>query len=139
MQNILVDAGPLIALFSFQDRHHAHYDNLVHELSTDGLRLLSTWPCIVEASYLLNDSSRFALLEWVSLGGVTVYPFGADDLGEMIPVMKRYTESGKRVMDLADVSLFWIAMQTGIRIIMTVDRRDFTRYRLPGGEAFNLL
>jgi len=53
--------------------------------------------------------------------------------------MTRYTEPGKREMDLADASLYWLAVETGIREIMTVDVADFSRYRLPDGAGFTLL
>jgi hypothetical protein len=33
-----------------------------------------TWPCIEEASYLLEIPQRFEMLRWIELGGVTVYP-----------------------------------------------------------------
>ena len=51
----------------------------------------------------------------------------------------RYTERGKREMDFADASLYWLAAETGIRDILTIDVSDFGRYRLPDGQAFNLL
>lgn len=50
--------------------------------------------------------------------------------------MKGYTEDGKREMDLADATLYWLATETGIREIMTTDLRDFSRYRLPDGQGF---
>ncbi len=136
MQSILVDAGPLIALFSVDDKHHQHYDDLVKELSPHGLRLLTTWPCVVEASYLLNPPNRYELLEWIELGGITVIPFSTDNLGSVVDSMKSYTESGKREMDFADATLYWLAIDTGIKDIMTVDDRDFSRYRLPDGDYF---
>ncbi len=136
MQSILVDAGPLIALFSVDDKHHQHYDDLVKELSPHGLRLLTTWPCVVEASYLLNPPNRYELLEWIELGGITVIPFSTDNLGSVVDSMKSYTESGSREMDFADATLYWLATDTGIKDIMTVDERDFSRYRLPDGDYF---
>jgi hypothetical protein len=42
-------------------------------------------------------------------------------------------------MDLADASLLWLAHETGLREIMTIDVNDFGRYRLPGGDALTLL
>jgi len=57
----------------------------------------------------------------------------------MIGWMQRYTERGKREMDLADASLFWLAAETGILDILTVDLADFSRYRLPDGQPFNPL
>jgi uncharacterized protein len=41
-------------------------------------------------------------------------------------------------MDLADTSLVWVAVQHGARRILTLDERDFLRYRLPGGEALSI-
>ncbi len=139
MRSILIDAGPLIALFAVDDKHHQRFDRLVSDLSVEGLRLLTTWPCVVEASYLLDVPQRFEMLHWVELGGVTVYPFEPFHLGDMVTWMQRYTESNKREMDLADASLYWLAAETGIVEIMTVDRNDFERYRLPDGRAFILL
>jgi len=44
-----------------------------------------------------------------------------------------------REIDLADASLYWLAIKTSITDIMTVDVADFSRYRLPDGKAFMLL
>ena len=139
MRNVLIDAGPLVALFAFDDTHHARYDALVTELSTSGLRLVTTWPCIVEASYMLDAPWRFELLTWVEQGGVQVFPFDVAHLSMMVPWMRRYTEKYKRDMDLADASLLWLADETGLREIMTIDVKDFARYRLPDGDALTIL
>lgn len=139
MRSVLIDAGPLIALFAPDDRHHRRFDHLVESLSEEGLRLLSTWPCVVEAAYLLDAPQRFELLRWVELGGVLVYPFESCHLHDMIDWMQRYTEPGKREMDLADATLVWLAAETNIVDIMTVDVADFSRYRLPDGQGFQLI
>ena len=139
MRNCLIDSGPLIALFAPNDRHHATFDALVTELSAQVLRLLTTWPCVVEASYLLEIPQRFEMLRWIQLGGAVVYPFEADDLAQMLPWMRRYSERGKREMDLADASLCWLAVETGVTEIMTVDTIDFSRYRLPRKKSFVIL
>ena len=139
MRNVLIDAGPLVALFATDDAHHARYDRLVGDASADGLRLVTTWPCIVEASYILDAPWRFELLDWIEQGGVQVVPFDASHLAVMLPWMRRYTEKTKCDMDLADASLLWLALETGMREIMTVDVKDFSRYRLPDGGALTLL
>ena len=139
MRSCLIDSGPLIALFAVDDHHHARFDALVKELSTGGLRLITTWPCIVEASYLLEIPQRFEMLKWIELGGAVVYPFEPAHLGEIVRWMRRYSEFGKREMNLADASLYWLATETGLSEILTVDVSDFSRYRLPRGKAFTLL
>ena len=139
MRSILIDAGPLIALFAVDDKHHDHYDRLISEISATGLRLVTTWPCIVEASYLLGIPQRFELLQWIELGGVVVYPFSPHHLGDMIARMETYSADGKREMDFADATLYWLASETGIREIMTTDVRDFSPHRLPDGRSFAIL
>ncbi len=59
MRSVLLDAGPQIALFAVDDEHHPYYDDLICELSSDGLRLVRTWPCVVEATYLLGVPQRY--------------------------------------------------------------------------------
>lgn len=139
MRNVLIDAGPLIALFAPDDAHHGRYDRLIADLAREGLRLVTTWPCVVEASYILDAPLRFELLEWIERGGAQVFPFDASHLGVMLPWMRRYSEKYKRDMDLADASLLWLAHETDLREIMTVDVKDFARYRLPDGDALEVL
>jgi hypothetical protein len=138
VRSVLLDAGPQVALFAPDDRHHARFYALVAELADQGLRLITTWPCVVEAAYLLDPPHRYELLHWIELGGAQVYPFDAHHLGEIARWMRRYTDA-KREMDLADASLYWLANETGITAIMTVDVADFRRYRLPNGAHFELL
>jgi uncharacterized protein len=139
VRSSLIDSGPLIALFAIDDRHHARFDAMVKDLSPRGLRLLTTWPCIVEASYLLDMPQRFEMLRWIELGGAVVYPFEPANLTDIVRWMRRYSEAGKREMDLADASLYWLAVETGVTEIMTVDVTVFSRYRLPRGKVFTLL
>jgi uncharacterized protein len=53
--------------------------------------------------------------------------------------MQRYTESPRTEMDLADASLYALAADTGVSRIMTLDKRDFSRYKLPDGRGFEIL
>jgi hypothetical protein len=96
------------------------------------LRLLTTWPCIAEASYLLDAPQRYEMLHWIELGGALVYPFESYLLGDMIKWMRQYAKKTKREMDPADASLYWLAIETGVTSILTIDAADFPRYRLPG-------
>lgn len=93
----------------------------------------------MKASYILDAPWRFELLQWIEQGGVQVFPFDSSHLAVMLPWMRRYTERTKRDMDLADASLLWLAFETGLREIMTLDVKDFASHRLPGGGALVLL
>ena len=138
MRSVLLDAGPQVALFAPDDAHHARFYSLLKELAREGVRLITTWPCVVEAAYLLDPPHRYELLQWVELGGAQVYPIEAHHLGDIVQWMRRYSD-GKREMDLADASLYWLAHETGVTAVMTVDTADFSRYRLPNGAHFELL
>lgn len=137
MQVALLDAGPLIALFDPSEAAHDHYRSLVFDPVLD-LRLYTTWPCVVEASHLLGGRHRMAMLDWVGQGAVQIYPFDQADLQDMLPWMLRYTEQHKREMDLADASLYWLAQESGVRSVLTLDVADFSRYRLPDGQGFEI-
>jgi len=52
--------------------------------------------------------------------------------------MQQCSRQAKREMDLADASLYWLANETGVTDILTTDIADFSRYRLPDGQAFTL-
>jgi len=57
---------------------------------------------------------------------------------DMADRMAAYTDA-RSEMDLADASLYWVAHETGVRQILTLDVRDFSRYRLPDGRTFEIL
>ena len=127
-----------MSLFARDDPRRPRFYATLSELAEEGLRLVTTWPCVTEAAYLLGTPQRYELLQWIERGGVQVYPFEAHHLGDLIRCMQRYTDR-KREMDLADASLYWLAIETGVTDILTVDVADFQRYRLPDGSRFTLL
>ena len=139
MQASLVDAVPMVALFGSVQPEQARYQAMFKQAALEAWSLATTWPCIVEASYLIMPPQRFALLRWVAEGGVSVFPFDPQDLEPMLTLMRRYTETPRTQMDLADASLVWLASDTGIARVMTMDVRDFSRYRLADGRSFEIL
>lgn len=135
MNLALIDTGPMVALFDSSDIAHRHYT----ELLAQRWRLTTTWPCVVEATHMLGPRAIQRFLRWVAQGGVLVYPFDVSNLPELAELMARYTEPPRTEMDLADASLVWLAQDTKTRNVMTIDVRDFSRYRLPDGRTFELL
>ncbi len=133
----LLDAGPMIALFDSTDPFHAHFRQMLTQ-SALPMRLHTTWPCVTDASHFLGPRERFGLLRWIGSGSVQVFPFDTEDLADMADWMMRYTDT-RAEMDLADATLYWVAHETGVNRILTLDVRDFSRYRLPDGRAFEIL
>lgn len=125
---ILVDAGPLVALVDADDQFH---QKCVAALK--GLRepLVTVWPPLTEAMYLLSDLPRAqeALWEMLARGVLQFLPLDLTDVPRMRELMSKYAD---RPMDLADAALVRVAEREGIRKIFTVDRKDFSVYRLHG-------
>ena len=136
MSLALIDTGPMVALFDAGEFAHRHYMQL---LTGGDWRLTTTWPCVAEVSHFLGAAAVQRYLRWVAEGGVVVYPLDVGSLPELAELMARYTEPPRTEMDLADASLVWLAQDTHVRNIMTLDVRDFSRYRLPDGRGFNIL
>ncbi len=133
MKQLLLDTGPLIALFARRDADHA----LVRDYLRDSqAHLLTTWPVVTEAWHLLAPSQRLTLVRWIKSGGATIAPFDDEAGNQLIDWLEKYRDLP---MDLADASLVLLAQKTGIIDILTLDRRDFLTYRLPGNKRFRLV
>ena len=139
MASALIDASALVAAFVLSEPKNQHYLELFQLASLEHWSLSTTWPCVTEASYLVRPPERFELLKWIGRGAVSVFPFSQEALLELLPIMQRYTESPRTEMDLADASLYALAADTGVTRIMTLDERDFSRYKLPDGRGFEIL
>ena len=139
MASALIDASAMVAAFGSQEPEGPRYQDLLALAALENWTLWTTWPCVVEATYLVPPPNRFALLNWLGRCAVSVFPFDQMALLDFVPVMQRYTERPRTEMDLADASLYQLAADTGVTRIMTMDRRDFSRYRLPDGQAFEIL
>jgi len=125
---ILVDAGPLVALVDAGDQHHRRCATALRAVREP---LATVWPALTEAMYLLADLPRGqeALWEMIERGALELLPLGATDVPRIRELMRKYAN---RPMDLADAALICVAERVGIRKFFTIDRRDFSVYRLHG-------
>jgi uncharacterized protein len=132
---ILVDAGPMVALFHADDRHHQACKATLRSLREP---LASVWPAITEAMYLLGFSwqAQDALWEAIDRGMLTILPLARPDLGRMRELMGKYQDLP---MDLADAALVRVAERERIHRIFTLDRRHFSLYRPQGVARFKIL
>lgn len=125
---ILVDAGPLVALVDADDQHHRACVAALKEIREP---LGTVWPPVIEAMYLLTGHPRAqeALWEILERRAVRLLPLDRTDFPRMRELMRKYAD---RPMDMADAALLRVAEREGTRKIFTVDRKDFTVYRLHG-------
>ena len=132
---ILVDAGPLVALVDADDQYHK---KCVAALKVLQEPLVTVWLPVTEAMYLLGDlpKAQEALWEMLARGVLQFLPLDLTDVPRMRELMSKYAD---RPMDLADAALVRAAEREGIRQIFTVDRKDFSVYRLHGRVRPNII
>ncbi len=124
MKNILIDAGPIIALFNRRDKYH---NRVTEYLKGYTGKLITTWPVITETSHMLdfNVNAQIAFLEWINRGGVEVFEISVNKIKRIIEITIKYKDIP---MDLADASLIIVSEETGIKEILTIDN-DYYIYR----------
>lgn len=131
MRSILVDTGPLVALFLQRDDYHEPCKKL---LESSRVTLFTTWPVITEACHFLGQAGKRALLTFIRRGGVHVQSLSVDDLGRLDELLGRYAQ-----MDFADATIVLLAEKSGVRDVFTIDRRDFESYRTRAGKQLRLI
>ena len=129
---ILVDTGPLVALFDPADDSH---DRCVTVLKSIDEPLATTVPVLTEAFHLLSPASRGAqrLMDFVSEGGLTVWFLNDMALSRGFELMLQYADNS---MDLADASLVVMAEVERVKKVFTIDRNDFATYRAKRGHRY---
>lgn len=132
MKNIIVDAGPLIALFDKDDKYH---NSVIKFLKTFDGQLITSWPVITEVTHLLsfNVNVQIDFLEWLKREAVTIINLENIHLERIIQLSKKYSDVP---MDLADSSLIVIAELTNITDIITIDS-DYYIYRTKNKKSLN--
>jgi len=127
---ILVDTGPLVALFDPQDEHHKR---CVRTLKSIRAPIATTVAVLTEAFHMLEPQSTGSdrLREFVARNAMSVWFFGQASLIRAFELMELYAD---RPMDLTDASLVAAAEALDTRKIFTIDRDDFETYRVRRGH-----
>ena len=127
---ILVDTGPLVALFDPQDGQH---ERCVEALKSIREPIHTTIPVLTEAFHMLGPQNLGSdrLRQFIAKGGLVVWFFDRPTLSRAFELMELYAD---HPMDLADASLVVAAEFLETRKIFTVDRKDFETYRVRRGH-----
>ena len=82
MKKILIDSGPLIALFDASDKYHK---KAVDFIKSNKYPLVTTIASITETLHLLNfnRNAQIDFIEWVYQGAVEVQNIENDDFGRI--------------------------------------------------------
>jgi len=132
---ILIDTGPLVAFFDASDRYHDFCIDILKGLTDP---LLTTWPVVTEAFFLLDFSwkAQDALWEFMLRGGLEIGGLSEEALVRCRALMKKYQDLP---MELADGTLVVLGEELKLHRIFTLDHRHFQFYRPLHVKRFELL
>ena len=124
---VLIDAGPLIALFDKDDKYHNEIKDFI---AFKKYKFITTLAVIAETAHMLDFSVdvQIDFLEWIANNGVILCEIQNNDISEIIKLTKKYSDIP---MDFADASLIIAAQKNSVKTIISLDK-DFDIYRLPG-------
>lgn len=132
MQSLLVDSGPLIALFDADDRWHQPVSAF---LKTYRGPLATSAANVTEAAWVtasVSDRMLNNLLTWLHRGAVTVHNIELQDFSRIAALAAQYRTLRP---DFADLALLALAERLKLDRIVTLDKKDFAVYRLKNGRA----
>jgi predicted nucleic acid-binding protein len=134
-RNVLVDAGPLVALFSRKDSNH---DLCVSASKAMAPPYLTSWPVLTETAWLLRHYPLAVkeLLQSIGKDFLKILDLDQHFVGWSTAFLERYENIG---VQLADASLVYLAERERVFEVFTLDRRDFTVYRTTRNRALNIV
>ena len=132
---VLVDTGPIVAILSTSDEYH---DACIEQLRKIRGPLLTCWPVVTEAAWLLRAYPQAVRTLLSSFNGqpLELAPLDETDLPGVSAVLAKFKDLG---IQLAAASLVHLARREGIETIFTLDRRDFGVLRLARGKKFRVI
>lgn len=133
---VLIDTGPLLALYSASDAFHLACVSQFDALPVG--KAYTCWPVLTEAIYMLRHqvAQRDDLLQSVINGELLLLPLNEGDLAEVRQIMWTYSD---QQVDFADACLLHLANRENIRAVFTLDRRHFSVFRTKSGQVVKLL
>ena len=134
MKKILIDSGPLIALFDASDQYHSEAVNFIKK---NKFPLVTTIASVTETLHLLdfNRNAQIDFIEWVHRGAVVIQNIENNDFGRIKELTEKYRDLP---MDFADSCLAYLAEKLNLNTIATIDR-DFSIYRIQGRRKFKII
>lgn len=130
--HVLVDTGAFVALLNADDASHTA---AVDWLAGCRAQLHTVEPVLTETAFFLPASARAALADMAASGILKIHHPDAAGFKRMGTIVRKYLDLDP---DWADACLVWLAEQTGIHRIATLDVRDFSTYRIHGRTKFLL-
>jgi uncharacterized protein len=132
---VVADTGPLVAIVRSREKAHK---KCVAALKTLRTPLVTCWPVLAETAWLLRQEpdGMKAIGRLIETGLVKLEQLDETALAWIIAFMERYASAKAQ---MADAALMYIAEREGIDTVFTLDRRDFSIYRMTDGHALRII
>ena len=135
MNGVLIDTGPLVAIVSDRDTEHRR---CLEQSRTISPPMVTCWPVVTEAAWLLRNgpASVRDLFRALEDGVLRLARLDETDMPAIDGILKTYATLRPQ---LADAALVHLAERDQLRTIFTLDRCDFTVYRLSRNRRLQLI
>ena len=131
MQRLLVDSGPLVALFDADDHWHRPVTDFLKEYRGE---LVTSAANVTEAAWIaatVSDRMLANFLTWLHRGAVAVCNLELQDFSRIAALSAQYRTLRP---DFADLALLALAERLKLDRVLTLDKKDFMVYRLKNGR-----
>ena len=133
MRAVLVDTGFLLGLIDPTDSLAAP---AARYLKGHTHPLVTVSAVVVETCFHLGPERKAELLTWLNRGSVSIVEVPMSAYPQIALILRKYADQD---VDIVDAALVWLANETGANRILTVDRNDFSVFRLKGNKRFELI
>jgi predicted nucleic acid-binding protein len=130
--SVLVDTGVLVALLHRDDARH---EGAAEWLAACNSQLHTVEAVLTETAFFLPAHQRAGVADLAARGTLKVHCPDTAAYRRIGTVLRKYADVDP---DWADASLVWLAEETGIHNIATLDVRDFSTYRIHGRSKFQI-
>lgn len=137
-QRVLLDTSAIVAIFQPQEVHHVACVEILRQIDAP---LITSWPVITEAHYLLrrDSAAQAKLLSLAKSESITLPSLNLSFIEWCTEFAERYHD---HEVQIADASLVWLAEQCETNVVFTLDQRDFSTFKKQNGretESFHIL
>jgi len=134
MTDMLLDTGPFVAFLDRSERNHTRCLEFMRGFKG---RLLTTEAVLTEVIYLLGPAfaNQKLVLDFILIGGAELVSLSPALLKRSAALMAKYADSP---MDFAEATLVALAEERSITNIVTLNRKDFSVYRIGSRKGFTI-
>ncbi len=134
-RGVLLDTGPLVAVINSRDVCHSRCVKALEDIAPP---LITCWPVITEVAWLLREDIRAQRL-LVKAHEEQLFVIEELDPAALSWIFKYLERYKTKQIQLADVSLVYLAEKLALRTVFTLDVRDFSFLRKNGKHALELI